>query len=1704
MSPGPAPQSRFKLEKILGEGGQGQVFLAWDRERRAEVAIKKLLPDRLDIPLSQFKAEVEILSQLSHPHLVKIYDFFQDYPGGDGIPSGPCYSMEFIPGKDLAQALREASPRAAQDLFVACAQGLQYLHQREILHRDIKPENILVDESGNPKILDFGLSSHQGAHSPDGKLAGTFHYLPPEAWEGRYPPSADYFALAAVFYQALTGRLPYQLVRHPKVHSKTPYQSLRRARPDLDATFCKLIDRTLALDPAERITSAKVMVKYLNLHSAKAYPIVEAESLPQWIEKLPLLGREQEMQSWERLLHEAPSSSSAKLVVLTGPTGVGRSRLLEEFKWKAQLQGLEFWPLPADCPWRETLRRQLGLPQGPAQQGSYEDTEKILSAGKEKHLILAFQDLHLRDPGDREALKLFLRMALKGKVPWILLLEFDSSRWEEGDWPFASQQIPNSPIIFRLKELSSEAARELIGQACANEPLPETWVEKILAQCGGSPLLLLEAARQAMVFRQKKASLEGWEIPKSFRGAAQAQFQKQSPEARRLLALAATASDFERSLLRSAWKPEQGDLPAALQELRRAGIFSERPFPNRIEFLHPSLRREYLEILPQELAVEARRLWLAAFQASPEAQASPDGILSAIGHAIALDEAEFLERWGLKGLEILMSRAAYQTALDWSEHFLKLPAAALFRCAVHAHRAPIFFRLGRYAEAHEAYDRWFELRQDDETFLQKLKHRFYHGMVFFNEGQDGPAADRLRECLKISGQDPPPAHRPYLTRAYNLLSLLAERAGDWRSAGEAMKNALALQPSEPAARGEILQRLGELEQRQMRYGEAEAYLQQALEEFTKSGAPKNEAVGYHALGMLYREQGRLRQASPLLDEALKCAAEHGDLLQWARYQENRGLLRMDAGDYGRAWSDLDETEDILLALGNPEEKFLARLHRASLWFYLGNFPRGDQYLEGLLGEAKDPATRKYSPYLSLLLCDRFLLLGKILDAEEVLSREGTSDPVDPNLASLRQLALARCQLRRHGAAEFSNADILAKKWQNLEHLPLQLWGSLLAWLRMPASEEKEEAFASLLEEISYCEQPELRLEIFATLAQESRWVGQIKLAQEFALRAQGEWNDLHSRLPEELKMDFEENRLLQKLKESREAPQAAAPPAPSVPPPRGEAGGLENDRRFRHFCSISRQILQKSELSDILERVMEAAIELTGAERGFLVLKNPQAKEKIFEDYEVRCARNLNRQTLASKDFQISFSALREAVQQGSYLLTDNAQLDPRLQQKKSVMQFQLTSILVVPLGTEEKNLGAIYLDHRYQPGCFKEDDLFLLSAFATQAALAIDKAQMLAELQEAKQALEKQVEDKEQRIEFLTEKLKYSRDDLKYEYREIIGQSEPIVRVFQMLDHISGTTVPVWIFGESGTGKELVAQSLHNNSPRKKGPYISENVSSIPETLLESELFGHKKGSFTHADRDRVGLFEQASGGTLFLDEVADMSMAMQSKLLRVLQEGEIRPVGSNKKIKIDVRLVTASNRNLEEMVEEEKFRQDLFYRINGMTIRLPPLRERLEDIPLLALHFVKRISQQFNLKPAELQEDALRMLLQHSWPGNIRELEGVIRNALIFANGRPISAQHLTLTNFRPVREPTAKRTKRVESSKSNSHPDFDPGKFSAEELQERALIIDSLRRHALDKKKVADELQMSLKSVYARLKKLEIPKKRSVLQKFLEATS
>ena len=302
----------------------------------------------------------------------------------------------------------------------------------------------------------------------------------------------------------------------------------------------------------------------------------------------------------------------------------------------------------------------------------------------------------------------------------------------------------------------------------------------------------------------------------------------------------------------------------------------------------------------------------------------------------------------------------------------------------------------------------------------------------------------------------------------------------------------------------------------------------------------------------------------------------------------------------------------------------------------------------------------------------------------------------------------------------------------------------------------------------------------------------------------------------------------------------------------------------------------------------------------------------------------------------------------------------------------------------------------------------------------------------------------------------------------QLLGDTPQMKQVQKLVSRVAPTNSTVLILGETGTGKELVARSIHEQSMRADMPFVAINCGALPENLIESELFGHCKGSFTGAEDHRVGLFEVADGGTLFLDEIGELPKSMQAKLLRVLESGEIRRVGENQSRQVDVRVVCATHRNLEEMVHEGDFREDLMFRINTFEVQLPPLRSRLDDIPLLARHLLGRFRE--NLKPNDiaLTPTALEALQQHAWPGNVRELANVIEHATILCDSGPIDEEHLP-QNFA--------------SRKLRASVLHNAGPVSLRDLELQA-INEALQRNGGSKPKAAEELGVSLKTLYNKL--------------------
>ena len=440
--------------------------------------------------------------------------------------------------------------------------------------------------------------------------------------------------------------------------------------------------------------------------------------------------------------------------------------------------------------------------------------------------------------------------------------------------------------------------------------------------------------------------------------------------------------------------------------------------------------------------------------------------------------------------------------------------------------------------------------------------------------------------------------------------------------------------------------------------------------------------------------------------------------------------------------------------------------------------------------------------------------------------------------------------------------------------------------------------------------------------------------------------------------------------------------------------------RYKHLLNVAKTLSSERDLKKVLTATLDTIVELSGAERGFVWLGGPN-------EGSVAVARNLDREHVRKPAGKLSRSIIGKVMESGETLLTDNASED--FLGSASIGDLKLRSVLCTPLILRGATIGAIYVDHRFREAEFSEEDTALLDQFRDLAAIAIENARLFEEneaqrrrLEELNARLEQEVAAQNEEMEAYRRRLRTTkpRDEYRFDYSQIIGYSPAIREIFSILDRIIPTSFPVLVQGESGTGKELIARAIHYNGPRSQKPFLTENCSAVPESLLESELFGHVRGSFTGADRTRDGLFQGAHKGTLFLDEIGEMSPALQVKLLRALQDGEIRRVGSDRSIRVDVRIIAATNVDLSEAVKAGRFREDLFYRLNVLPVPVPALRDRREDIPDLVTHFLTSISVP-GKGPFTITERALDALTRYGWPGNVRELKNTVERMKILAEG-------------------------------------------------------------------------------------------------------
>jgi serine/threonine-protein kinase PknK len=1024
-------------------------------------------------------------------------------------------------------------------------------------------------------------------------------------------------------------------------------------------------------------------------------------------------------------------------------------------------------------------------------------------------------------------------------------------------------------------------------------------------------------------------------------------------------------------------------------------------------------------------------------------------------------------------------------------------------------RAQYFLDRGRFNDAKRALD-----SVPDDQRIPVVVARARLGLSL----GDAPRARAVLSAVAVACGDDEPERR-----TVNLYLARAEvGVGEYQRALELLEPLVAQPPPMSTEalcyRALALSMLG-------KHDEAQSALERALGEALANAAPRLEALALASLGLVLQRSDRNDAAGDAYRKAISAAERASDAGVLATVQLNlAGLLKI-RGDIAGAIEHFEAAVDMGRRSGRRLSALQGLLNLANTDLYLGRLARARGSIEALQEQRAE---------LSAVMCAQLLGLEAELELRQgnvesavqkfaacALSFEALGRGVDaaearlesilaavrtprPDLVAVRG-SLSRAESELAGASAHRSLLLLASaRLKNLLGDELgaraNLDDSLAAaraaaqkdwvWRALEARAELEEAGGQpLLARRDREEALAVLEEIGARLPRDLREVY---------------WNDarrrtLRASVPAAIGVAATEFLPFNALRAGAPLPSRTnstlhAAASASI----SQLSSTPLEQSLARILEVNSRLVGELDLDRLMERVTDYAVELARAEHGFVLIKQSSGALTVHT--------SRSRVGDAARA-EFSRSIAETVVATGEPLLTMNAQSDTRMQSYASVHQMMLESVVCVPImAPSGAAVGALYLETRRRPGAHFERELPTLRAFADQVAIALENARLINEnrdradalalangaLEEAQQRLREMLDGRTEQLKRARRKLRDAREALygHFGYQGLVGTSEAMRRVYALIDRLRDTDVPVLITGESGTGKEVVARAIHSASPRSKARTLGVNCGAIPENLLESELFGHVRGAFTGADRDRKGLFRECQGGTILLDEIGETPLKMQAGLLRVLQERRVRPVGGNREEEIDVRMLFATNRDLSQMVTAGKFREDLYYRIHVVEVRVPALRERSEDIPQLVDHFLGLFAARYKREKNGLTKEALQRLAQYGWPGNVRQLENVLLNAWVLSEDLELDAADFDIPDGWVTGEAAAARVPREhEATPRGATVKLRKGTVSEHRREERDRIMEALRESNWNRVKAAEISGIPRRTFYRRLREYGI---------------
>jgi transcriptional regulator with GAF, ATPase, and Fis domain/tRNA A-37 threonylcarbamoyl transferase component Bud32/tetratricopeptide (TPR) repeat protein len=1626
--------------KVLLPPGYSQELVVGHREgvwvlkaRRGEAFVALRLETSVDA--REGLAELAVLSAVEHPGVASLVDY------GPGPEGGRFLARRWIEGEDLATWARDKKHEAIGSMVTRLTPALDHLHRAGFVHADLKPENVIVTPDGRPVLCDFGLSSRQGQHQPESGVSGTLFAIAPEVLLGmELTPASDLFALGAMLHRLLVG-IKRSAREFYAIFPDRSYLDAAGSDPeDLPVWSRDLIVSLTARDPNRRPRSAAAVGRILG--ERLGVPL-DARELAEDLRWPVAFGRDGWVSDWMG----AVESAEAPLWVRTPPAEDPRP-VWEHLRLFASLRG-------------KTLRGvDLGSELMTIQHGVALDSWSagLVASGAEWVAVLVSEV----DAWRARALESLERAcALQRR-----------KQGTQNPRLFAVARAP-APPSFQARDVppvSEESIARFLERPLASEnPVRRSaFAARLAAAAQGSASRvdrMLQSARENgwLLAQDQGFRLRPGELPDAVALASEEVSERElSTQGRAelsvLCALQVSGGRSRSGELASLAGLAAREFGGACLRLQRDGWIdgSERGEHRLLRAIQvPALGTDALRAtherqahaLELELTAGAdhdprlaARIALHRFAALPleERAANLARALAALreqGRAEASLELIDKARKACQLLGVDLARTAPDLTIERARAW----------CALGQTDPALREVEGLAASSEARLVAWVELVRAE---VARLRHE-----TDVSFGHYERAAD-LHESVRIEA-------------AIGRIQLLHTLAKDEETCAALVE----LRPEVLEQEGRLeprkriyLQSLGSMSRYRLgRVEEARAELDRLVAETVAAGDVSleaalriNQAILERGSGSLERARGELERAADLYDRA-------GLIAGLAHARANLGGLLRELGELVAAEPLLVSAMEIRERLDDREGSSTVRGMLGLLYFERGHARAAIEALESTAAGMTGAQKRRYAPLLFAKASEMRARLGDFSKIEVVAIDEDGIDPrvllARARMESLRGDKAAAAGLAARGGALAQSlkqpriareALTLANRLDGGASLPVEHGATLSAldeelFDRLRSERFTEGEMERLADELARRGRDDRAARAALALAARCE---DPQRSREYVARAESSLGLCSAGLSEQEKLALRRTLL------------GEPDPWPGDFTPRSDTQVRQEDFEMEivSLLEINRQLVQQQDLDTLLGLIVEHALGVTGAERGFLVLEEHGSLR--FDTALDSCRGDIDQ-----PEFEISGSVVRDALSKMHAVRVSNAVDDPKLGHQTSVVSLELRSILCVPFEISRDLRGAIYVDHRLRKGAFDDRAERLCRLLADQAALAILQVKRLEEIRALNRELERRVVEKEVDLQNARRAL---REAGTAEPGTLVGQSRAMRKVHELIARAAPSDLAVLIVGESGTGKELAARSLHEQSPRRRAAFVSESCAALPASLIESELFGYRKGSFTGADRNRAGLFEQAAGGSLFLDEIGELPLDLQAKFLRVLETNEVRRIGDDTPHRVDFRLIVATNRDLEREVNQGRFRQDLYYRIAGLQLRMPSLAERAEDIELLVEHFL-RLEEASGRPRRRVSKRMLAALARRNWPGNVRELRNEISRLCVLCEG--------------DIDDPALISRPATFGESDRTIKEIVP----ISELEKRA-IHSALEKTGGDKRKAAEMLGISRAKIYQRLKDWE----------------